>query len=362
MEQREPEMILGQLKTYGALHAKELPTILLNPKLDEGSLNLKRINTVYAIGDGDSLYAAQAVSYGFKTIAKVNYIPLPAFEFLYYVLPYLGSKPGASVLLIGISASGGSLMVIKAIQECRLTYPGIKTIGIYGKEDSLLAKEAEYLESVQLEELGRTPGIRTYAASLAGLFSIACSIGEAKNIKSDPDRNGIARFVKDTGPSVEKTIEAANIKGADLANLADGPFISCIGTGPDQGSASFSGAKIVEASGVYAVGQDLEEWNHVESFAYPLDTAMIVFANPGPAFKRAASLIHAGKALGHRMIVVNPEEIHDFDTVADAVIPVFGPYHPLLSPFTHYLPGTVLAYYLAKKLNRAMFMSDRNQD
>jgi glucosamine--fructose-6-phosphate aminotransferase (isomerizing) len=361
MERREPEMILDQLKTYGALHGKELPAILLNPKLDGDRLDLKPVNTVYAIGDGDSLYAAQAASYCFKTISRVNYVPLPAFEFLHYILPYLGSRSGASVLLVGISASGGSPVVIKAIQECRRIHPDIKTIGVCGREGSSLEQEAEFLEPVQLEELGRTPGIRTYAASLAGLFSIACSIGEAKNIKSEPDRNDIVNFVKSSGPFIEKTIEAVNKRGAELAGLAEGPFITCVGTGPDQGSASFSGAKIVEASGVYAVGQDLEEWNHVESFAYPLDTAMILFANPGPAFKRAASLIRTGKALGHRMIVISPEEIHDFETTADAVISVFGPYHPLLSPITHYLPGTVLAYHLAKRLNRAMFMSDRNQ-
>jgi glucosamine--fructose-6-phosphate aminotransferase (isomerizing) len=360
MERREPDMILDQLKTYGALHAKELPDLLLYPKPDKHGLDLKEIQSVYAIGDGDSLYAARAVTYGFKKITGINYIPLPALDFLHYVLPCLGMKRTSGILLIGISASGGSPVVVKAIQECRKLYPEIKTLGVCGKDGSPLSTEPEYLESVQLQELGRTPGIRTYSASLAGLFSVACSIGEAKSRKTDITRSSIAGFLKESGPGLEKTIDHVNKIGPELAKLADGPFISWAGTGPDQATASFSGAKIVEASGVYSVGQDLEEWNHVESFAYPLDTALIVLANPGPAFKRAATLINGAKALGHRLIVVCPEGTRDFDGIADKVVYIFGPHHALLSPFTQYLPGVVLAYHLAKKLNRAMFMSDRS--
>jgi glucosamine--fructose-6-phosphate aminotransferase (isomerizing) len=251
-------------------------------------------------------------------------------------------------------------VVVKAIEEVRRLYPEIKTVGVCGKDGSALALKAAYNESVQLEELGRTPGIRTYAASLVGLFSLACSIGEAKGRNTSLNRQSIAAFLEAARNGVEKTIEHVNREGTELAKLADGPFISCAGSGPDQATAAFSGAKIVESSGVYAVGQDLEEWNHVESFAYPLDSAMIVFANSGPAFKRASSLIKTGKALGHRVIVVCPEEIHEFDNLADQVIPVFGAHNGLLAPFIQYIPGTLLGYYLAQKLDRAMFMSDRS--
>jgi glucosamine--fructose-6-phosphate aminotransferase (isomerizing) len=360
MDRKEPELILDQLKTHATLHSRELPNLIQNPSLDIKKSYLKSINTVYAIGDGDSLCAAQAAAYGFKKISGINFVPVPALDFLLYILPFLEKRQMSGILLAGISASGGSSVVIKAIRECRGRYPAIKTISISGKKDSPLEKEAEYAEPVQMEELGRSPGIRTYAASLAGLFSIACSIGESKGLVTDITRNTIAQFLKNGGDGAAKTIEQTLDKGKELAELADGPFIFCIGTGPDQGTASFSGAKIVEASGVYAAGQDLEEWNHLESFSYPLDTAMIVFANPGAAFKKAAVIIKSGKALGHRVIAVNPDTVHDFDGTADAVIPVFGPYNPFLAPFTQYLPGTVLAYCLARKHGRAMFMSDRS--
>jgi glucosamine--fructose-6-phosphate aminotransferase (isomerizing) len=361
MDRREPELILDQMKTYRDLHARELPGIILNPRAGGEQINLKDIHAVYAIGDGDSLFAAEAAAYAFKEAAGIAYFPLPALEFLCYVIPHLGRKEGSRILVIGISASGGSPVVVKAVQEIRRLYPAIKTVAVCGKDGSALAEAAEYNESAQLEEFGRTPGIRTYGASLAALLSLACSIGEAKKRASGLSRKIIAAFLESGSGEVEKTIDYVSGIGEELAALADGPFISCIGCGPDQGTASFSGAKIVEASGVYAVGQDPEEWNHVESFAYPLDSAMMVFANPGPALKRAASLIHAGKAMGHRVIVVCPEGLHDFDAAADRVIPVFGPSSPWLAIFTQYIPGTLLAYYLAKRLNRAMFMSGQGR-
>ncbi|QQO11160.1 SIS domain-containing protein [Breznakiella homolactica] len=359
MDRREPELILDQMKTYGNLHRKELPGLLLNPGLSKDAVDLKPVHVVYAIGDGDSYYAAQSAEYGFKHISGTIYFPVPALEFLHYILPVLGERNPETLLVIGISASGGSPIVVEAIQECRSRYPKIKTLAICGKKESLLESSAEYSEAVQLEELGRTPGIRTYAASLTGLFSAACSIGEAKGRSGSLSRKSIAAFIAENAEGAEKTIENTIRMGPALADIAGGSFIGCVGSGPDQGTALFSSAKIVEGSGVTAAGQDLEEWNHVESFAYPLDSALIIFANPGPAFKRAATLISAAKALGHRIIAVVPGEIHDFDASADAVVPVFGIFNELLAPLTQYIPGTVLAYYLAKKHGRAMFMSDR---
>jgi glucosamine--fructose-6-phosphate aminotransferase (isomerizing) len=359
MDRREPELIMDQMKTYRDLHGRELPELIRSRGFDTKKINLEKIALVYAIGDGDSLFAAQAAAYGFQEAGGVTCFPLPALEFLHYVLPGLGKKDPARILVVGISASGGSTVVIKALQEIRRLYPAIKTFAVCGKDGAALASAAEYTKSVQLEELGRTPGIRTYGASLAGLFSLACSIGEAKKRNSRLSREEIASFLEAGSIGVEKTIESIIPGGEKLAALAEGPFISCIGCGPDQGTASFSGAKIVEASGVYAAGQDPEEWNHVESFAYPLDSAMMVFANPGPALKRSVSLIHTGKAMGHRLLVICPGELREFENPVDQVIPVFGPYSPWLAVFTQYIPGTILAYYLAKRLNRAMFMSDR---
>ena len=360
MERRDPDLIMDQLATYKELYSEELPGILLDPGIDKDRSNLKEVRTVYAIGNGDSLCAAQAAEYVFRKSSGVHFCPVAAFEFLHYVLPEIKQKDSSSVLIAGISASGGSAIVIEAIEKARSLFKDIKTAGVYGKNDSPLQRAAEYGESVQLKEMGRAPGIRTYAASVAGLCSIGCSIGEAQNHASSYGREKIASFTMKSREGVMRTIDESMKAGKILASFSDSAFITCVGCGPSAGTAAFSAAKIVEASGVSSIGQDLEEWNHVESFAYPLNSVMVIFANPGTSFKKADTLIRGAKAMGHRVVAVTPDTVHDFDTTADIVLPVYGPYDDLLSPLTQYIPGTVFSYHLAKSLKRAMFMTDRS--
>jgi glucosamine 6-phosphate synthetase-like amidotransferase/phosphosugar isomerase protein len=196
--------------------------------------------------------------------------------------------------------------------------------------------------------------MRTYAASLTALLSIACSIAEAKKRVTDLTRSTIAGFLEQNAAGIQKTIDHANRYGKQIAGLAEGPFIPCMGSGPDQITASFTGAKIFEAGGVYASGHDLEEWSLRESFICSPDYAVLVFASPGPTFNRAVAVSGAAKAAGHRVLAVCPNGIHDFDSIAHRVLPVFGAWHPLLSPFAQYLPGVLLACHLGIKLNRPL--------
>ena len=77
------------------------------------------------------------------------------------------------------------------------------------------------------------------------------------------------------------------IAACDLAEvIADAPVMIMVGSGPSYGTALFSAAKIIEASGVFAVGQDLEEWSHVERYAYPDDMPIFVIAPPGRSHRR----------------------------------------------------------------------------
>jgi glutamine---fructose-6-phosphate transaminase (isomerizing) len=55
-----------------------------------------------------------------------------------------------------------------------------------------------------------------------------------------------------------------------VARLVVGaPLMVFAGSGPSYGTVLFSAAKMIEAAGVFAMGQDLEEWRHVEGLAYP---------------------------------------------------------------------------------------------
>jgi len=60
-----------------------------------------------------------------------------------------------------------------------------------------------------------------------------------------------------------------------------------VGSGPSYGTALFSAAKMIEAAGIFVLGQDVEEWWHVERFAYPIAMPVFVIAPPGRSYWRA---------------------------------------------------------------------------
>ena len=62
---------------------------------------------------------------------------------------------------------------------------------------------------------------------------------------------------------------------------ADSPVLVMTGSGPSYGTALFAAAKMTETAGVFAAGQDLEEWCHVERLAYPDAMPVFVIAPPG---------------------------------------------------------------------------------
>ena len=142
--------------------------------------------------------------------------------------------------------------------------------------------------------------------------------------------------------------------------VKDHVFISYVGSGPSFGTASFSGAKVVEAAGVFSVPTDLEEWAHVERFTYPLDFPVFIVAPPGKGYWRAAMLAEGVKRLGHYLMVVVEAGDEEVAKYADVVFPIPGHVREEFSPLVYYIPGTTFAYYLTKALGRSMFMTDND--
>ena len=189
--------------------------------------------------------------------------------------------------------------MVQALNRAKEANIGLQTAALVGNPESRVANAAQKVISSQIPELGRSPGIRTYTASLMGLTSLAIRIGEIKGTYHMNQANEIRQEIVDMADMVEETIQASyDVAEAAAAACAKAPFISYAGSGPGLGSAMFSSAKVVEASGVFAVGQDLEEWAHVERFAYPLDFPVFIVAPPGKGYWRALELAKAVKVMG----------------------------------------------------------------
>ena len=159
---------------------------------------------------------------------------------------------------------------------------------------------------------------------------------------------------------VDVTTNAIKERCREVADtIADASAMVMVGSGPSYGTALFGAAKVVEAAGIFAVGQDLEEWWHVERFAYPVDMPVFVIAPPGRSHWRAGDLAATARALGRRVIAVTHKDDTEVTRHAHSVLPVHGEVREEFSPLLYHLFADYVASYVAERLGRALFQSDR---
>jgi glucosamine--fructose-6-phosphate aminotransferase (isomerizing) len=321
---------------------------------------IKSIHQVYTTGDGDSFHAALATEMAFKSIAKVNCEPLSAMRFLEYGADYMPAVFPNDTLVVGISASGSTQRVAQALERAKQAYPNIITAVLSGDVEGRIGQKAERKLSVALPDKGRSPGLRTYQASLMGLLLLAIRLAEAKGriepIKADALREELAGI----GDPIDKTYVAVDETARAAARaLKDAKHLIFVGSGPSYGTAMFSAAKVVEAAGVFSIAQDLEEWAHVESLAYPDDTPTFIIAPPGKGYWRAIELAKAAKEKGRRIIAVVNDQDQEVSQYADYRLPVLGEVREEFSPLIYHIAADLFAAYLTIELGRSMFQSDR---
>jgi hypothetical protein len=131
-----------------------------------------------------------------------------------------------------------------------------------------------------------------------------------------------------------------------------------LGSGPSCGTAIFSAAKVVEAASVFSVGQDLEEWWHVEKFALPANIPTFLIAPPGRSYWRAVDLAVTAKQLERRLIGILKETDDQIKLVCDLTLPVIGEVREEFSSLVYHVAADLFASYLAEKLGRMLFQSD----
>jgi len=255
---------------------------------------------VYLTGDGDSYHAACAAEMSFESLAGVNCQSISALRFTQYAAPWLAVSPAARPVVIAISAAGKTPQVVQAIEAARTR--GALTVAITGVAEGPVARAAGRSVVISLPAPERSPGIRTYQASLLGLMLTAIRLGEGRRHAHEI----IARQELAALPAmVAATAEMAKAPCRSLASLvADSPVLVMTGSGPSYGTALFSAAKMTEGAGVFATGQDLEEWCHVESLADPADMPVFVIAPPGRSHKKGVEVAAIARRQGRRLIAI----------------------------------------------------------
>jgi glucosamine--fructose-6-phosphate aminotransferase (isomerizing) len=358
MEPLKPEVMISQvegladdLRALTHPFAQQIRTTLTPSEW-------RAVNKVYLTGDGDSYHASCAAELAFAAIADVACAPLSAQRFLDYRVAWMRNTAPYQTLVIATSASGGTQRVVQAIERAK--EHGVLTIALTGTPNSAVTQVADRTILVELPQKERSPGIRTYQASLMGMLLVTIQLGEMRNSYSHEEANSLRHELAALADAVAATTVAIKDRCREVAEkTAETPTMVMVGSGPSYGTALFSAAKVVEAAGIFAVGQDLEEWWHVERFAYPTDMPVFVIAPPGRSYWRAGDLAATARALGRRVIAVTHKDDTEVTRHAHAVFPVQGEVREEFSPLLYHLFASYVASSVATRLGRSLFQSDR---
>ncbi|GAB1326637.1 SIS domain-containing protein [Streptomyces sennicomposti] len=316
---------------------------------------LADVESVVLVGDGDSDHAARAVEMAYRSFAGVDCRPMSALPFVHYWRPAAGSA--ARVLTVAVSASGRTPPVVRAAERARAD--GATVVALTGDAASPLARAAHGTLHLALPDQEPSPGIRTYQASVLGALLLATALGTARRHLTGADADLLRGELRALAGPVEATVGEAVERTRPLAGrIADAPVLTVLGSGPSHGTALYAAAKVIETSGVFAVGQDLEEWCHVERFAGPRDLPVLVVAPPGRTLADARRVVRRATELGRRVVTVAArDDLGAFD--APEVLPVHGRAREEFSPLLHGLFAAPLAGHLARTLNRTPFAAGR---
>jgi glucosamine--fructose-6-phosphate aminotransferase (isomerizing) len=358
METINPAVMIDQVASLPDMIRHHVPLFTSSLEATLANLDPQRIEKVLLVGCGDSFHASISAAMAVNAFSGVDCRSQPAFEALSYGDKGMGRATPERCLVIGISASGATKTVAHALEQA--ARQNISTLAMVGSPNGPVSNAARSTLSVEVPFHGVSPGIRTYVASLLGLFLFTIRIGEDKGVLSSIKSSTLREELLGVADTIETTYQITRSSIEDTAReFLESPMLLFLGSGPSFGTAKHSAAKVIEASGVFAVAQDLEEWAHVERFSYPDDMPTCFIIPHGHSESRATTIARQAKDLGRRVMVIPNGNNHEFNLFADFVHPVIGAVREEFSPLVFHLGGTLLASCLAQALNRKPFQSHR---
>ncbi|MFN4293945.1 MAG: SIS domain-containing protein [Thermoflexales bacterium] len=339
----------------------QLITAVSEAFLDEAARALddnfcRALERLYVIGCGDSHFAALATEFAFESIAGIaakaqNAMTFSRYSVIHFDAPACAPRAGASAV-IGVSVSGGVSRTIEGMLRAKAR--GLRTFAVTNSEQTPIAQAADAVLTTRTPDAPnaagvQVPGARSYFASVIMLYSCALRMAEARK----HDTRIWRAQLSDMGQRAQRTIEMSDAPARALAErtLDAGEFVFC-GSGPNFGTAQFCAAKVLEASGDAAIGQDVEEWAHLQYFAKAVDTpTFLITANERDA-SRAAEVKTAMLAIGRRVIEVSP---HGAAISTDGFHLPYAPCPEVFAPLLACIPAMLFAAYRAELLGEPYF-------
>lgn len=335
----------------------------------------KKIKRVIITGCGDSYSASGAMVPGVKKLSGLRKVNSPdIMDFCRYYSPLKIAKGYQmdEVLILSISASGGSDRVVEALEKGNAL--GCETLLITCNPDSKCGHAAKHIFNVETPAGCNTPGLRSYYASMVGITAVGAYLGLCNGtITEDAFHNVKSSIASYTKAFMAEFDRIDDLMFSEALRMKDLRKFEVIADANEGYSAQFIEEKFIECGGVYCDHTNSEEFVHI-SYMYrcPDELGTIVLINEADKSMSRMKYSINGCLAQHRptLIVtdVAPEDfdlhiertqtdspyfqqIMGFDALAVKGTPTICqiPKAPeqWMSPFVDFIPGALLAGYHA---------------
>lgn len=322
----------------------------------------KQLTRLYTIGCGDSHHACLATELAFERLAGLPTEPSTSMQFARYAMGAIADAKDATHIaqsteaLIGVSVSGGVTRTVEGVT--RAGKRGVQTIAITSSGQTPIAKAAQRVLTTRVPDVPNAqgvqiPGSRSYFASLVMLYLSAIRIGEVRGVLTAHQAETWRMGLIDAAEAIRKTVKLSDAAARELAERTRDAheFVYC-GAGPNFATALFSAAKTLEASGDSALGQDMEEWAHLQYFAKAVATPTFLISAQERDASRAAEIGVAMTTIGRRVVAVSPDTLEVQGAFAS--LP-YAPCDEVLAPLVASIPTMLFASYRAEVLGEPYF-------
>ena len=340
-------MLSKALPTHKQILEETLPTTIT-----------KGFDHLSIFGCGDSYFAGIASQWFFESVAQLPTNIRTALQFSRYTDNAICRQQYQSPVAIGISVSGTSTRTKEAMLNAQ--YGGIPTIALTANHGefsqmanySLVTEESKFTDP----EPNGTPGIRTFYSNFLLLMLFAVQIAEKKQTLDKDQKQKFNATFENLPTTLESLINKnTHSIQAIQSDWADADKYVFVGAGPNYGSALFSAAKIIEASGDFAIAQETEEWAHLNYYNSEKNTPTFFLSNGENDFSRIKEVLEAARSIGRRTALISPYTKSELKGICDFALTIPKSPHDCFSVFYICVLTSMFAAYRANSLNSTYF-------
>ena len=301
---------------------------------------LRRIERVLLIGMGTSLHAAMIGRWWMEHIAGIPADFDNASEFRYRA-PVLAPR----TLLVAITQSGETVDTLGAMDEVRQRW-GAPLLAICNVDGSEATRRSDAAILTRCGPEISVCSTKTFSASLAALYLLACRIGSLRGNLSDQQLADRLDAVLRSPSLAERGIDCAGAVAGIAAEYAAADRFLVLGRGIEYPLAMETALKCKEISYAHAEAYAAGEMKHGPIALLDERFPVIALAPRGPLFDKMISAVEQVRARNAPVIAIGDQDDAQLSALADHFIGI-PPAPPLLTPFSLAPVVQLLSYHFA---------------